>query len=402
MRRREVRLTGSKGLALVLALALLIGILAGCSGANDDADRGDSASAPMQEQAAPSEAPAAVAEGSSASTAVQFSEAMGDASSSSEDKSSMALQGSSSNSASSAVAPTVLPSGAGASIGTIADANAGYNRKMIYTANIVLKADSFTAAEEAVNNAIFQSGGYIVQFADTKSGSEIGSTYVIKVPSAGLSDFLALLENIPNDGFDRKMQGNDVSEEYVDLESRLSAKQAVEARLLAFMDKATKADDLVKFSSQLGGVQEEIEQIKGRMRYIDQNVAYSTVNLRLYQTIEREDAAADKKEEKALGAKLADTMRSSANVLGDIGEALLTFLAAVLPVLAVAIVIGGPIVWGVVRSRGSRRERAEQRRRLLNAGAAASGGPTASPAYPVVPEEDKGEDESKNDRRTDE
>lgn len=70
----------------------------------------------------------------------------------------------------------------------------------------------------------------------------------------------------------------------MDLESRLKAKQMMEAQYIDFMKKATKPADLVQFANQLGEIQEQIEQIKGRMRYIDQNVSFSTVELRLYQT----------------------------------------------------------------------------------------------------------------------
>ncbi|MBB6636297.1 DUF4349 domain-containing protein [Cohnella thailandensis] len=364
MRRKRQAKRGAKGLILVLALMVWAAILTGCSGSNDDSDSAAMAdkSAPM-EGAMPSSAPVAEAQ-----TNVVFGEEKGSASSSVEDRGEAAAPAQTTTTSTASQGSAISAS----SIGVIADANAGFNRKMIYTASVVLKAKSFRTAEEAVSNAIFQSGGFIVQFADTKSEREIGSTYVIKVPSSGLSNFISLLEEIPNEDFDRKMQGSDVTEEYVDLESRLAAKQAVEARLLAFMEKATKADDLVRFSSELGGVQEEIEQIKGRMRYLDQNVAYSTVNLRLYETIEEKAVAQEEKKEKSLGAKLSDTMRSSTDVLGNIGEGILTFLAAVLPILLVLIVIGGPVYWAVMRTRSGRKERAELRRKLLNADLAAA------------------------------
>ncbi|GIO13301.1 hypothetical protein J19TS2_28560 [Cohnella xylanilytica] len=350
-----------------MAFALWAAVLAGCSGSSDDSD-----SAPAG-QAAASSAPAPAPgeeQLSEAKMSVKF-----DTSVAAADQANSAESGEAAAPAQAAEAPAEGGTSAasfgspeGASLGAIADANAGFNRKMIYSANVVLKAKSFAEAEERVSNAIFQSGGFIVQFADTKSEHEIGSTYVIKVPSSGLSNFLTLLKEIPSESFERKMQGNDVTEEYVDLQARLEAKQKVEARLLAFMDKATKADDLVRFSTELGGVQQEIEQIKGRMRYLDQNVAYSTVNLRLYESIGEEvDAAQGPEKKKSLGGKLSNTMQASLNVLGDVGAGILTFLAAILPVLLVLILVGGPVAWVALRNRRARRARAEARRRELNA-----------------------------------
>lgn len=356
-------------MVIIFALGVWAAILSGCSGSSDNKDSVSSEALSAQAQAAPM-AGAAPREGEALqdTTSVRFSESKSSSTSYSSDRDSQAAAPAEaaalSQAASSSSQGTDLSSGA--SIGAIVDANAGYNRKMIYSANIVLKAESFPKAEEAVTNVLFQSGGYIVQFSDTKSEHEIGSTYVIKIPSSGLSRFIDRLAEIPNDGFERKLQGNDVSEEYVDLQARLEAKQAVETRLLAFMDKATKSDDLLKFSNELGSVQEEIERIKGRMRYIDQNVTFSTVNLRLYQTIAEDAVVPGEKEKKGLGDKLSDAMRASTNALGDIGEGLLTFLAAILPILLALLVIGGPIWWGVHRSRAGRQERAEARRKLLN------------------------------------
>ncbi|CAM3728628.1 DUF4349 domain-containing protein [Cohnella lubricantis] len=335
-----------------LAALLLLAALAACSSSSND----DSA-ASMADGAEP------------ASAGFGESLALGSGESGSEDRTAQDASGSaeSAPSASSAAQGADTAAGTGSGIGAIADANAGYNRKMIYSATVVLKAESFDKAEEKVSNAIFQSQGFIVQFSDTNNGDEIGSTYVIKVPSANFSSFLALLKAIPNEGFDRQIQGSDVTEEYVDLEGRLTAKQAEEARMLAFMDKAASTDDLVAFSNALGSVQQEIEKIKGRMRYLDQNVAYSTINLRLYEISERETAKAE--ENAGLGAKLGDALVGTTRLLGRIGEGLLTFAAGLLPVLLVAAVIGVPAYWWTRKARAAQRIRAAARRKELNAAA---------------------------------
>src|SRR5690606_18783760 len=75
----------------------------------------------------------------------------------------------------------------------------------------------------------------------------------------------------------------DVTEEYVDLQSRLRSKQAVEERLLSFMKEAEKTDDLLKISNDLARVQEQIEQIKGRMNYLENHVAFSTITINIQE-----------------------------------------------------------------------------------------------------------------------
>jgi len=250
-------------------------------------------------------------------------------------------------------------------IGPIADANAGYGRKVIYRADLVMKVEQFKTAQEELMNAIHLGGAYVLQFSDSRNADEIGATYVIKVPSEGFSSFLEKLQKIESLKFEREVNGNDVTEEFVDLDARLNAKKTVEARLLSFMDKATKTDDLVTFSNQLAQVQEEIEQIKGRIRYLDQNVAFSTVNLRLYQSSGLEPPK-EPQGEKSFGQRLEDALSGSAKVLRQFGEWLLVVIAALLPVLAVVAVIGLP-TYVIARKRVvARKTRLEEERKTWN------------------------------------
>jgi len=219
----------------------------------------------------------------------------------------------------------------------------GFNQKIIYTATLSMQVDELASAATSLRNAIHQSGGYLLQFQDTKHEGEIGSSYTIKVPASGFMSFIDRIEQIKHNELERNIGGKDVSEEYVDLESRLKAKQLVEARLLAMMDKATKADDLLKFSQQLSGVQEEIERIKGRVRYLDNNVAFSTVELRMYQT---NQTLKNKSLEKPhLGGRMSDSLVSSTKVVWDAINLLLVILAGALPVLAILAVILIPSIW---------------------------------------------------------
>jgi uncharacterized lipoprotein YehR (DUF1307 family) len=218
-----------------------------------------------------------------------------------------------------------------------------FNQKIIYTATLSMQVDELASAATSLRNAIHQSGGYLLQFQDTKHEGEIGSSYTIKVPAAGFMSFIDRIEQIKHNEFERNIGGKDVSEEYVDLESRLKAKQLVEARLLTMMDKATKADDLLKFSQQLSGVQEEIERIKGRVRYLDNNVAFSTVELRMYQT--NQTLKNKSLEQPHLGGRMSDALVNSTKVVWDAINLLLVVLAGALPVLAILAVILIPSIW---------------------------------------------------------
>ncbi|MCM3626455.1 DUF4349 domain-containing protein [Paenibacillus glycanilyticus] len=243
----------------------------------------------------------------------------------------------------------------GGSIGEIAaeGTGTGMNQKLIYKGNLTIEAVDYDRAATALRNAIHQSGGYILQFQDGQYNGEKSSTYTIKVPAAGFMDFIDRLDDgIEHKQFERQISGTDVTEEYVDLQSRLKAQQVVEERLLNFMDKATKADDLVKFSEQLATVQENIERLKGRIRYLDNNVSYSTIELRLYQP---DAKSGTNSVEDGLGDKMSQALNDSVDAMISVLQGLLVFVAGALPVLLLLLLIGLPIYWLRGRSRSRAR-----------------------------------------------
>jgi hypothetical protein len=347
---REVR----SGMMLLMTVLLLIGLTA-CSSGGKDSHEAPPAAAAAADALKQTDSAVVTSDKASSNVSVQFSEAVGVANASS---------------APEAPAPGASQSGSGSTaygggIGPIADANAGFDRKVIYQANLVMKVEEFTIAEEQLLNLIHLGGAYVLQFSDSRNTDEVGATYVIKVPSNGFSPFLEKLQKIKTLHREREVQGSDVTEEFVDLNSRLKAKQVVESRLLDFMDKATKSADLVLFSNQLAQVQEEIEQIKGRIRYLDQNVAFSTIQLRLYQSTGIAEIK-EVNEKQTFSERISAALTGSTTVLREFGEGVLVVLAALLPVLVVLAVVGIPTFYIIRKRKGARKTFTEEKRKEWN------------------------------------
>ncbi|OPH47732.1 hypothetical protein BC351_09905 [Paenibacillus ferrarius] len=228
------------------------------------------------------------------------------------------------------------------------DEAAGFNRKLIYRANLVMPVEDYSKSQTALRDLVTLSGAYILQFSENANTGERGGTYTIKVAANGFVSLLDGLEKI-SPSLQRNVQGQDVTEQYVDLSSRLKAKELVEARLLSFMEKASKTDDLLAFSNELSKVQETIEQIKGQMRYLDQNVAFSTIELRIYQRTGNKPLLADPNQ-LTLQERVHKAWSSSLNVLVAVMQGILVFLAAAFPVIVIALLIGTPI-WLYRRKR---------------------------------------------------
>jgi predicted RNA-binding protein with RPS1 domain len=308
-----------KFVPLALLLLLIAGIAAGCSAA-ESSHKGASEEALSESPAKDSGAPAAKEASAADSKDVAGSNNQEQASADTADQAQQ----------SASVSPAM---------------EEGFNRKLIYKASLTMEVEDYAAAQTAIRDVIHLTGGYILQFADHKTMHEEGGNFTIKIPAGGFFSFISELEKLQPLSLQRTVHGSDVTEEYVDLTARLKAKQVVEARLLAFLEKASKVDELVKFSNELERVQEEIERIKGRIRYLDQNVAFSTVELRMYERLNARVTPLNTEADKNVFERAWSALHGSAVFIGKVLEGVVVVAAGALPIVILLGAVAIPVIY---------------------------------------------------------
>ncbi|WHY79174.1 DUF4349 domain-containing protein [Neobacillus sp. WH10] len=158
------------------------------------------------------------------------------------------------------------------------------NQMVIYKADLQLRVKKFDQTVRSLEEKAQKYGGYIAESTVTKEGKEqLSGSLTIRVPQKHFQNFLHEAEGQAAEVLQRNITGQDVTEEYVDLESRLKSKKVVEERLMTFMNSAAKTEDLLKISADLAAVQEEIETIQGKMKFLENQTSLSTVNITLYE-----------------------------------------------------------------------------------------------------------------------
>ncbi len=219
-------------------------------------------------------------------------------------------------------------------------------RMIIHQASLSVNVKELDKAQANIEQKVAQYGGYIVESNVYQEDDQTSSgNMVVRIPEKHFEKFLADAEGQAAKVLERNVTGQDVTEQYVDLQSRVKSKRAVEERLLAFMSKAQKTEDLLKISSDLAKVQEEIEVMVGKMKYLENQTSFSTVELLMYEN----KVVVPEIESKELNTweKTKKQLATSTNSLLATGSALIIFFIGNLPVLLILTLIGLGVYWFV-------------------------------------------------------
>ncbi|MDM5451641.1 DUF4349 domain-containing protein [Peribacillus simplex] len=226
------------------------------------------------------------------------------------------------------------------------------DRMVIHQAQLQLKVKNLEKTQMKIERKANEYGGYIVESNVYREDEErVEGTITVRIPEARFQDFLVVTEGQASEVVGRNVTGQDVTEQYVDLKARLKSKRAVEERLLAFMQDAKKTEDLLKISSDLAAVQEEIEQLTGQMKYLENQTSYSTVTITLSQ--ERTVVPGIDNAKLDTWERTKKQLATSANLLLKAGSGIIVFIIGNLPILIVLGGAGAVVHWAMKR-RGKR------------------------------------------------
>ncbi len=153
-----------------------------------------------------------------------------------------------------------------------------FDRKIISTAQLQLEVDSVPSAVNIITNITLQQGGFISGssvngYEERKSGQ-----VTVRVPQ---KNFHTAIEQIEKLGIVRSknIQGQDVTEEYIDNTARLDNLKKQENRLSEILKMANTVKDVLEVEKELGRVRGEIERLTGRMNYLEQSIEMSTITV---------------------------------------------------------------------------------------------------------------------------
>jgi len=232
---------------------------------------------------------------------------------------------------------------------------AAIERLIIRDASLSLVVPDTAAALDEINGLVDELGGYVVESNTYQYQEGQRASVRFRIPAESLDVALDRIRALASEVRSQDISGKDLTEDYVGDKSSLRHLEATEARLLEFLEEAEDTEAALAVYEQLRGVQAQIEQVKGRIQYLEQSAAMATVSLdiipdELAQPIQVGGWHPE--------GTLRNAFESLVRVLQFLVDAAIVIVVLVIPVLAaIAVPVVGLIllVRAIVRRRRARK-----------------------------------------------
>jgi len=179
--------------------------------------------------------------------------------------------------------PGAVPAAAPIASGSDTVPGTGIETKIIRTGTATIEVQDVTASVDSLKALAVQKGGYLSSSNIQKNtNNRFYATVVLRVPQA---QFDSTMEGVKAVGTVKSIStsGQDVTEEYVDLQAQKTSYQNQLAQYNEIMKKADKIEDVIKIQAQINIVQTALDRLEGRIRYLDSRIDISTINVNLQE-----------------------------------------------------------------------------------------------------------------------
>jgi hypothetical protein len=217
------------------------------------------------------------------------------------------------------------------------------DRMIIYNGGLDLVVKDTTATQEEIGTLMDELDGYVLSsesFRYDEGLRRINMT--LRVPAESFQEAMARLREMALEVTRDSISSEDVTQEYVDLESRLRALETKEARLEELMDEAEDTEAVLAVYEELSATQQEIEQVKGRMQYLERSASLATITVSLTP-----DELSQPVE--VAGWRPQGTLKRAVEALIRTGQFLVNALIWIVIYVAPVLLVVGLVIFAVVK-----------------------------------------------------
>ena len=153
------------------------------------------------------------------------------------------------------------------------------DRNLILTAKIDFRSKDPWVTSDRAQAIATGLGGDVLNLSQSGTGDNRSASLTIRVPSTRFGDALQQLKSLEGEVQTSGVSAQDVTDQFVDLQARLTAKQAEEQRYLAILARANTIDEILKVDASLGNVRTQIEQLTAQINSIKGRTEFSTISM---------------------------------------------------------------------------------------------------------------------------
>ncbi|WP_408035369.1 DUF4349 domain-containing protein [Tenacibaculum aestuarii] len=157
-------------------------------------------------------------------------------------------------------------------------------RKLIKTGDISFETSDLSATRNHIEQVLKKYNGYISTDNEYKSSQSITTNLTVRIPSKNFDVFLSEISSKVTRFDNKNISVKDVTEQFLDVEARLKVKKKLEQRYSEILKKASSVKEIIEVERELNKVRSEIESMEGRLKYLQNQVSYSTLTIRFYKT----------------------------------------------------------------------------------------------------------------------
>ena len=158
-----------------------------------------------------------------------------------------------------------------------------HQKMIIKNGNLSIKSKQIDSSKKHLDVQLKKHQAYYESENLFNESDKISYTLRIRVPAINFEQFVAGIENGKDEIISKSIQADDVTEEFVDIETRLKNKRNFLKRYNELLTKANTIKDILAIEENIRILQEEIESKEGRLKYLSHQVGYSTLEINLFQ-----------------------------------------------------------------------------------------------------------------------
>jgi hypothetical protein len=231
-------------------------------------------------------------------------------------------------------------------------------RIIIRTAEMSIVVVDTEDAMNTIAGLVDDNGGWVVSSNVYQySNDAMSGNMNVRIPSEGFESFLEAVRGLSVEVQRISTSGEDVTEEYVDLSARLENLEATADRVRNFLDEAKTVEEALEVNRELSYLEGEIEALKGRLKYLEQSAAFSSVSIDLTPDVLSQPIEVGGWQPQGVAKSALETLIATLQTLVDIAIWLIIY------VLPIVLIVGIPLYFVIRyfrRRRAARKGAAEE------------------------------------------